>query len=310
MADSTSPTVAILMCTYNGARYIERQMESFYQQSYDNWELWISDDGSTDDTLDLIQSFRNRGKPIEILRGPRSGFSQNFLTILRNMRVTTDYFAWSDQDDIWFPDKLERAVAIMKPYGTVNPVLYSARTELIDSNGNHVGFSAAFHKTPGFANALCQNIGGGNTMVFNRAARNVLREGWVPKVKYHDWWAYILLSGIGGAIIHDPTPVLQYRQHGGNQIGENRSIAAKFSRLATIFNGEYHKWNFGNVEALAQRRHLLSPENRQIFDSFALALRETSGLKKFKLICRSKIYRQSRFDDWVFRFAALCHRYP
>ncbi len=298
------------MCTYNGARYIARQMESFYSQSLQNWHLYVSDDGSSDSTLEIIESFRNRGKPITILRGPSAGFSANFLSILRNQNINADYYSWSDQDDIWLPDKLERAVAALEQQDSAVPQVYSGRTELIDADDRHIGFSPIFRKRPGFANALCQNIGGGNTMVFNRAARDILGHGDIPKVRYHDWWAYLLISGAGGIMNYDPDPVLRYRQHGGNQIGENRSIAAKFYRLALIFSGDYHGWNAANVDALAQRRHLLTPENIRTYDSFAAALRSTSALGRVRWLRRSKVYRQSKLQDWIFQFAALCHKYP
>ncbi|MCC8166528.1 MAG: glycosyltransferase family 2 protein [Planctomycetes bacterium] len=298
------------MCTYNGASYLDRQMESFYQQSHDNWELWVSDDGSSDGTLDIIEQYRSRGKRITIVRGPSAGFARNFLTILRNERITAEYFAWSDQDDVWLPDKLSRAVSALQRRDRDIPLVYSGRTELIDADDRHIGFSPVFHKKPGFANALCQNIGGGNTMVFNRAARDVIRVGDVPEVKYHDWWAYQLISGVGGVLLYDPEPVLLYRQHGGNQVGENRSLSAKVRRLTTIFSGVYHTWNAANVEALSHRRHLLTPENAQTYDSFAAALRATSSFRRVMHLRRSKIYRQKPYEDWVFRFASLCRRYP
>jgi glycosyltransferase involved in cell wall biosynthesis len=225
MPTPRSPKVAVLLCAYNGEKFLSKQMDSFLAQSHENWELWIADDGSTDATLDIIDLYRGRGRAITVLGGPRKGASFNFLNLLRAPGLDADYFAWSDQDDVWLQDKLSRAVTTLENAGfgsgerSAPPAVYAGRTELIDAEERHIAFSPLFRKKPGFANALCQNIGGGNTMVFNRAARNLLSEGDVPKVVAHDWWAYMLVTGAGGSMLYDPEPTLRYRQHGGNLVG-------------------------------------------------------------------------------------------
>ena len=145
------------------------------------------------------------------------GFWQNFVSLVRSDDVDGDLFAYSDQDDVWFPEKLAKAVSWFEARPTDQPALYFTRTELIEEGGAPIGFSPLFVRAPTFQNALVQNIGGGNTMVFNRAARLALRA--TPAdvaLVAHDWWTYQVVTGIGGLAHYDPWPSLKYRQHGRN----------------------------------------------------------------------------------------------
>ena len=101
------------MATMNGAQYLEEQLASIRAQSYVNWSLWVSDDGSTDETVEIINRFKATlsDQSITILNGPRKGGAQNFLSLLANPVIKADFYAFCDQDDVWFPSKLKRALA-------------------------------------------------------------------------------------------------------------------------------------------------------------------------------------------------------
>jgi glycosyltransferase involved in cell wall biosynthesis len=146
-------------------------------QTYSNWELRVSDDGSTDGTIELIEKFsKSVAQAVTICRGPQLGFWQNFASLVRSKDASGDLLAFSDQDDVWFADKLKNAVGWFEQISEDQPALYFTRTQLISRNGSELGFSREFTRAPSFKNALVQNIGGGNTMVFNRAAQRALRE--------------------------------------------------------------------------------------------------------------------------------------
>ena len=155
------------MCTYQGQRFLSEQLASFENQTHTNWELWASDDGSDDGTIEILKEFKNRfpSKKVRIVNGPHQGFLLNFLFITCNKNIDANYFAYSDQDDIWKPNKIERAINYLKEVKKNVPSLYCSRTELINSSGQHIGFSPLFNKPPRFENALIQNIGGGNTIM-------------------------------------------------------------------------------------------------------------------------------------------------
>lgn len=195
------PRVAILLCTYHGQHYLAEQLESFAAQSHKNWEVWASDDGSQDETHAILKAHQEKWPEgrLSIHFGPAEGFAANFLSLTCKASIEADYYAYSDQDDVWEADKLERAVRWLETIPPNMPALYCGRTRLVDADNNEIGLSPLFSKLPSFANALMQNIGGGNTMVFNNAARALLREaGEDTPVITHDWWAYMVVSGCGG----------------------------------------------------------------------------------------------------------------
>ncbi|MCZ4060745.1 glycosyltransferase [Pantoea sp. LMR881] len=150
MKTSDFGTVSILLGTYNGELYIQRQLDSIRAQTYQNWVLYVSDDGSVDRTLEIIKSFARELPPgkVNILQGPHKGFAQNFLHLLKNKSIQSPYYAFCDQDDIWLEDKLERALNIANDAKRDNQteLLYGGRTELIDENELPLGYSPQFKK--------------------------------------------------------------------------------------------------------------------------------------------------------------------
>lgn len=111
-----SPTVRILMCTHNGATYLPAQLQSFCDQQHGDWSLWVGDDNSTDTTLDILAEFAREEaqRDVRILPGPCAGSARNFLALLGHPELEDGYVAFSDQDDVWFPDKLTRALELLE----------------------------------------------------------------------------------------------------------------------------------------------------------------------------------------------------
>ena len=100
-----SGSVAILLCTFNGARFLPMQLASFEAQDHQDWRLFVSDDGSEDSTLGLAEAFRKKhgADRVFIRKGPQKGFVANFLSLICDPAVNGDYYAFSDQDDVWLP---------------------------------------------------------------------------------------------------------------------------------------------------------------------------------------------------------------
>jgi len=232
------PKVAILLATYQGQKYLAEQLDSFAAQTHHNWEVWASDDGSQDDTHAILEQYEKHwpfGR-LSIHNGPEEGFAANFLSLTCKANIAADYYAYADQDDVWEDDKLARAVRWLQTVPAHIPALYCGRTLLVDKHNKEIGVSPLFTKPPSFANALMQNIGGGNTMVFNNAARALLQEAGehIPVVT-HDWWAYMLVSGCGGRVFYDAKPTLRYRQHENNLVGMNASWPARLTRIRVLW---------------------------------------------------------------------------
>lgn len=310
MNSSETHHVAILLATYNGQYYLTEQLNSFLNQNHSNWSILVSDDGSTDKTLDMLNQFRldNGFEKMTIVEGPHKGFAANFFSLVCSEKLISDYYAFSDQDDVWENNKLERAVTWLKTIPRDVPALYCARTRLVDQCNCDIGFSPLFKKALCFSNALVQSVAGGNTMVFNDAARNILKQSCTDiHVLSHDWWSYIVLTGCGAKILYDFHPSLRYRQHGANLTGMNTSWTAKLSRIRQLFQGRYKKWNDENMIALAKSRALLTPDNQKIFDQF-VAARKSNFFARLYGLYKIKVHRQTVISNLGFIAAAIFNR--
>lgn len=305
-------TVSILMGTYNGEAYIERQLESIRAQTYYNWVLYISDDGSTDRTLDIVQAFASSfpaGK-VNLMRGPGKGFAANFLSLLRNSGINTPYYAFGDQDDIWLDDKLEVSVRYVNDLeGKGNKfVLYGGRTILIDNNMNQIGSSPLFQRKLAFNNALIQSFAGGNTMLFNRALKKIVEQLPVEvEIVSHDWFLYILCSAVEGSVYYDKVARILYRQHDGNLVGSNNSLSSKFIRLKKLFEGDFKKWLAKNEGFLSFYENDLTDHNKHILKKFRKC---GSGnlFGRLNGFITARLYRQSVIETAIFMLMSALNK--
>ena len=203
---------------------------------------FLCDDQSRQPFAISEHQFKNGLAKLSICkRSENVGFSSNFLTGLSDITDDFDYFAFSDQDDVWHRDKLDRAIKALGTVSVNTPALYCARTEISDAKCKQtLGFSPLFTKPPSFANALVQSISGGNTMVFNRAAKNLIVEASLnTPVVSHDWWCYQIITGAGGYVIYDPEPRLKYRQHGKTKLAQITIGAHVWCVCAACFRGNF-----------------------------------------------------------------------
>ncbi len=290
--------LAILMCTYNGEKFLQEQLKSFANQNFKNWHLFVYDDGSSDNTEKLVKTFKVSNKIDFVSNKPNLGFAKNFLNAVASTKGDFDFYALSDQDDIWLESKLEKAVSYLQTIKSTVPALYCSRTVLVDSIGEQIGHSPLFTKPPSFPNSLVQSIAGGNTMVFNKAARRL-----IIKLKFknmdvvsHDWLIYQLITGAGGFVHYDSDPGLLYRQHGGNLIGSNNGFFARLSRAKMLLNNSFRKWNDQNIRILHSNSALLTQENRNKLNMFIKA-RESSLLPRVLGFLKCRIYRQTLFGN-------------
>jgi glycosyltransferase involved in cell wall biosynthesis len=295
---SDSRKVVILLGTLNGAEFLPEQLQSFRDQSHSNWELLVSDDGSTDQTIGLIEAFAKLvPQRVTLRQGPRQGFWKNFLSMVQFSDIEGDCFAYSDQDDIWFAEKLAKAVAWLATVPEHIPALHFTRTQLITRDGKLLGYSPLFTRASSFQNALLQNIGGANTMVFNRAAKLVLATTPADiSLISHDWWTYQMVTGVGGVARYDSWPSVKYRQHEENLFGSNIGFRQRFLRLRALLEGRVIMWNDTNIQALNRTRSLLTPSNLTTLDRFACA-RKSALPRRLYLLWRAGVYRQSVLDN-------------
>lgn len=301
--------VTVLLCTYNGERYLREQLDSIALQSMEQVHVIVSDDGSTDGTKAILEAYKHAWTKGEfrIVAGPRQGYVANFLSGLSHAAGCADYVALSDQDDIWEPEKLERAIALIQDYPQ-QPALYTSRTLLVDERNQEIGLSPLFAKPPTFNNALVQSLAGGNTMVLNRAAQSLVQKTGVPDVPCHDWWVYLLVTGAGGCVVYDPWPSLRYRQHTANLIGSNHGVKARVERFKSLLQGQYQQWNDQNIAALSAQKELLTDSHATMLHDFA-QLRGASLMTRIKRFPSLRLYRQTRFGQLAMYIAMALKRF-
>jgi len=288
-------SATIFLCTLNGERFLAEQLASLEWQTFTHWRLVASDDGSTDRTKTILQEFKSSHEPgrVEVIDGPRRGAPSNFLFLVCRQNPVSEYYAFCDQDDVWEADKLARAISILEQTPPGIPALYGSRTVLIDESGKKLGLSPLFPRTPTFRSALVQSIAGGNTMVFNRKARDLLAFcGPDIDIPSHDWWLYQVTSGCGGIVHYDSCPSVRYRQHRHNVIGSNMGFAARLRRLRMLGQGRFRDWADLNVVALTRLRPRMSAESRQIFNLFRKA-RHQPLLRRARMFAKAGVYRQT-----------------
>ncbi len=297
-------SVLIVMGTYQGERFLREQLDSLAGKTHRDWRLYASDDGSTDKTRKIVEKFATTSSnDVILIDGPRQGCVVNFLTAI-GRAPGTDYYAFCDQDDIWEPDKLERAVSILQSVPESRSALYCGRTRIVDEAARPIGLSPAFVRPPSFANALVQSIGGANTMVMNSAARDLLRAAGVDDdVVSHDWWAYQLVSGSGGYVYYDLEPKVRYRQHHSNQSGANNTLGARVKRLRLLFQGHFKTWTDRNIRALSWARQVLTAESGAMIGAL-VEVRTSPIPRNVIFLSRSGLCRQTPMSTFALRVAA------
>jgi len=292
---SNSPLVAILLCTYNGARFLAEQLDSLQAQAHQNWVVIASDDASTDQTLEILQQYQAKwpsGK-LTIRSGPQKGFCQNFLSLACDPNIRADYYAFCDQDDVWLPSKLSAALENTCNYEEVNqPYVYCGRTIYINKNLKYVGWSPLFCFPRTFRNALIQSIAGGNTMVFNAKAKELLEYVGVIAHPSHDWWLYQLTTGVGGVVFYDSEPQVLYRQHKHALVGKNNTVLAKIRRVSMVLQGRFRDWSAMNIRALNIVKPLLTHGSRESLELFEL-MRNAGFKDRLRLLEVAGLYRQT-----------------
>jgi glycosyltransferase involved in cell wall biosynthesis len=208
--------VEVVLSTFRARQdWLVAQLDSLWAQKGVEVSVLVRDDGSPDDTADRVEQLV-RGRLARVVRGPNVGPGRSFLEGLREADPGVPYVAWCDQDDVWLPDKLRRAVDALQ--GLRSPALYSARVELVNEQLRHLGLHQLHGRGPSFANALVQCAATGCTTVLNRGAVDLLVREHPEGTVLHDAWAYLVLTGCGTAV-YDREPVVRYRQHDNNVVG-------------------------------------------------------------------------------------------
>lgn len=293
-----SQKVQVLMSTYNGEQFLREQIESVLNQTWKNLDILIRDDGSKDQTREILKDYRDNHSNIHIYLEENCGVTRSFFELLK--KSDADFVAFCDQDDIWMEQKIEKAVAKLRQ--EQGPVLYCSNKILADSTGNPMHQQDSRRRRPGFGNAVVECICTGCTAVMNRQLAEIIKTRLPDRAILHDWWSYLAACYVG-TVIFDEHAYIKYRQHGQNVVGarpgfwgEVRSKAAYLRKnrgrlkgqlmdFAELYQGDSRK------DALVQR---------------ILAAQYFPG--RVKILWEREIFRQSVLDEIVMRILFLINR--
>ena len=227
MTAESKPRIEVLLATYNGGRFLPQQVDSILGQTYRNLTILARDDGSKDDTCQILAAYAARYPDrFRVISGAPTGHPKlNFSALVD--ASSAEYVAFSDQDDVWLPDKIERSLAAMARLEAHSrpdePLLIFSDLTVVDQNLRQVNPSlwAMQHHRPDrvhhFARLLTQNIVTGSTMLMNRALLRMALP-MHPNAFMHDWWIALVACAFGKAdYLTEPTVL--YRQHPDNVLG-------------------------------------------------------------------------------------------
>lgn len=235
---------AVLLASYNGEAYLEEQLESLLKQTVPIEQILIRDDQSSDATPEIIRSYQEKYEnQIKALDGGNLGFVGNFLRLVESVSPEFDYYFFCDQDDVWYPEKIERAMTTMERFAdATTPQIYFCRLDIVDEDLQPLGQSPLIRHW-GLGNALFENPMTGCTIAFNAAFLHLLQAN-LPqahRVVAHDWWCYLVATALA-QIHYDERPGIAYRQHQNNSLGAKASMWSRWKqRMKDFFNGKWHR---------------------------------------------------------------------
>ena len=243
--------VAVLLAAYNGVEWLREQLESILGQEYVDVTVYISVDKSSDGTEVLVDTMVKNDSRIRVLEHGKKfgGASGNFFRLVRDIDADAyDYFSFSDQDDIWFPNKLSRAIAKLRDVGAEG---YSSNVVAFWPDGKTMFVNKAqLQRKWDF---LFESAGPGCTFVMTKALMKNFRDNFhsnwndLRGIELHDWLFYAFARARSYGWVIDPEPSMYYRQHTQNQFGVNSGALAIYGRFHRILNG----WYLGQVVRIA-----------------------------------------------------------
>jgi len=297
-------TVAILMATYNGEKYIEEQVESILNQTYKDFVLYIRDDNSTDNTNNIIakyvEKYPNRIIKVEDNKIAK-GACKNFMFLLEHVYNLNKYemFMFCDQDDVWLENKVECTInEYQKVDNKEQPILVHTDLNVVDAelniiNESFLEYSNLDGKYIKFNNYLIQNNVTGCTMLINKKLVELLKFN-IQDIRMHDWY-FALIASAFGKVIFINKKTIKYRQHGKNVLGAKKVKGIKGIYNKLIKNNTIKddlKKVFEQAESFKQNHYeLLSEKNKKILDDFC-KIKNSNKIKKIIIINKNNFYKQ------------------
>ena len=237
--------IDILLATYNGGKYISQQLDSLFGQTYQDFRIIVRDDGSSDDTLKIVDQYckAHPGRIEVVMDGIACGSAKsNFFQLMRHS--TSDYAMFCDQDDVWIDNKIEITLQKMKEAERMQneiPILVFSDLHVVDDNLGIINSSFMKYENldprkTSLNRLLAQNVATGCTMMINRELlKTALKFEHADRIIMHDWWCALVASQFGKVVYIDK-PLVLYRQHHDNAVGakSGKSIDYIFNMIGNL----------------------------------------------------------------------------
>lgn len=303
-------SVAILMSTYNGEKYLDEQIQSLLRQTYDNVTIYARDDGSNDATVAILKKYESES--FIIFEDENIGVVGSFFELLKKCGLH-DYYAFCDQDDVWQKEKIEKQIRAFNENQIISEndiAICCTGLEIVDEQLKNIGMYPVWRKKPAFANAMVQNIASGLTLVMTRQTRNTIIDR-LPKydqVCMHDWWLYLVSTALG-RVMYLPEPWVKYRQHAQNVWGANASGIGRWQRRFLKFfdNNEQGKVTLQLQEFRIRYQDLLKDYEKALLEEYLTSNKHFST--RLMYVLKKNVYRQTFIETLAFKVLYLLNAY-
>lgn len=295
MAKSLTPDVAVLMATFNGAQWLDKQIASIFAQIEVNPILYVFDDFSTDDTFNRLLEWKSRNYQIQILtRGTNKLGVPGAYYHLIDQDYEEQFISLVDQDDIWREDHLINSI---KAFEKNTPTIVCSPREHVDIFGVSIGNSGKLSRPASVSNAIIENIAFGNTIVMNLEFQKSIRDFIPEESVMHDSWMY-LFATVFGEIIRLEKPTVLYRLHSSNRVGTRPRFNLK-KALIGIRSFIRQDIEFLRIFASADS------DNARIVKDFIEVLDSKGFFGRLRYCLSSKCYRQKWLDNFLIKGMVL-----
>lgn len=297
------------MATYNGENYIEKQLNSILNQTHRDWQLYVRDDQSTDNTIDVLNSFVEKDSRIKIIQDDLGNLrsTQNFNILMEFCQDFGDYFMFSDQDDIWLDNKIEISLREIKKIENNKPSLVCCAQTLIDEEDNIINNNNEAYCPKLSLNILMtMNYNYGCTMIINKQL--LKRCISIPRsAENHDYWISLIAVISKANYIFLTEKLMLYRQHNNNVSGnyQNSSLKNRWSRIKK--NEEIYAIR-SKIKMLAdvvsRSDKFISQADRELIENY-IKIVPKGGIKALSFVIRNEIKKINRLSTLIYYFSIL-----
>jgi glycosyltransferase involved in cell wall biosynthesis len=300
-AENSKPDIEVLLATYNGAAHLEEFLESLAGQVGVSINLCVSDDGSTDQTLMILERYRRGFNSLVVTAGPKNGPSENFFSLISHAK--SNYVALADQDDIWEPTHLINSIDRLSSSEDVPALSFTSVSEFEKTPLNQLRIwpSSVNLDRPMFL--FAENLARGCTIVFNKRALEAINRHRPSFAIMHDWWIALLISLIG-EIKYAQIPEVSYRIHDNNFVGSKPSFRR---RLLRFYDSKKNDWSPGVQirEIYSNYGEEIAPHKLKFIEQTISGLTSKSMVKRLRATLTSHRLRNSMLEDFWIRLLLM-----